>query len=271
MPRFNGDIRLDGNLVFPSGAENTTAIRAFLNESGTGMPGSGQIRFVREGNEEGYWYLFNHPTEGIYDFDAGALPSGRRIATFDDVNTLAQHSTLNDQVGDLTLRGLSGVTVKVDTANIIDIHVSGLDVVAGNGVIVSEEDPSADGSRVWRVSANQTHLEGWLSEGSYASGLVKLTSPSGSIQARTVGGEVQLDVDYDVIQSGLQQPASFTQGFTDETQVVVTHSFGQSGVMVVVYDDAAKVILPHEVTITDANNVTVDFNTAQTGTIVVLR
>lgn len=274
MPRFNGDIRLDGNLIFPSGAENTTAIRAFLNESVTGQPASGQIRFLRVGNEEGYWYLYNNPTANLYDFNALTIPSGQRIATLDDVDAAtAGVSSLNDQTGVVNIRGVSGVVAKVTQAGFIDIHASGITVEAGNGVVVSEEFNLDDNglARIFRVSANQTYLEGELSDGSFASGLVRLTSPSGSIQARTVGGQVQLDVDIAVINSGLDQPDRFTLGFTDETTVTVTHNFGNSGVMAVIYDDAARMIQPDEITLIDSDTLEVTFNTAQTGTVVVLR
>jgi hypothetical protein len=274
MPRFNGDIRLDGNLIFPSGAENTTAIRAFLNESVTGQPASGQIRFLRVGNEEGYWYLCNNPAADIYDFDATTMPSGKRIATLEDITNIDTGvSEVNGQVGVVTIRGVSGVVATVNDSGFVDIHASGITLEAGNGVIVSEEFNLDDNglARIFRVSANQTHLEGEFSDGSFASGLVRLTSPSGSIQARTVGGQVQLDVDIDVINSGLQQPDRFTLGFTDETTVNVVHNFGNSGVMAVIYDDAARVIQPDEVTLIDTNTLEVTFNTAQTGTVVVLR
>jgi hypothetical protein len=272
MPRYNGDIRLDGNLVYPSGAETTLAITATLNESATGMPGSGQIRFVREGNEEGYWYLFNHPTQDLYDFDAASLPSGSRIAAFDDLVEGTNHTRINDQVGDMTLRGLSGITVKTDETGIIDIHASGIDIVAsGQGIHVSQEDPSNDGSRVWRISSNPTHLEGMqtnsiLDYGEWASGLVKLTSPTGSIYARTENNEVQLDVNYDVILSGLNQPKVSYHGFTQEQNLVVNHDLGNSGVVVIVYDDAEQIIKPDEIQIA-SGVVNIDFETEQTGTV----
>ncbi len=94
MPRYNGDLNLDGILIFPSGADNRMAVRSISTESPTGQPASGQIRFLPVGNEEGYWYLFNNPTKNLFDFSAGSLPSGSRIATLDDVNgeTLSRFS-----------------------------------------------------------------------------------------------------------------------------------------------------------------------------------
>ncbi len=175
MPRFNGDIRLDGKLIFPSGADNTMAIQSFATESATNQPASGQIRFLQVGNEEGYWYLFNHPTAELFDFNASTLPSGTRIATLDDITGAAAGVTLlNGLDGVVSILGVSGVDAKVDNDGFVSISVSGIDVIAGDGIIVSEET-LWNAERIWRVSANQTYLEGELSDGSYASGLVRLT------------------------------------------------------------------------------------------------
>lgn len=266
MPRFNGDIRLDGKLLFPSGAENTMAIRSFATESATGQPASGQIRFLQVGNEEGYWYLFNHPTADLFDFDAGTLPSGSRIAALDDVGIFS----LNAQTDIVTITGVSGLDAKVDEAGIITISASGIDVVAGNGVIVSEET-LGDDERIWRVSVNQTHLEGEFSTGSFASGLVRITSPSGSIEARTVGGQIQLDVDLDVINSGINLPNSFSSGVSESIVWNATHLFNTTSVIAQAYNSDNQAIFPDEITIINADNIRLTWNTAQAGTLIILR
>lgn len=89
MPRYNGNFNLDGILIFPSGADDRMAIRSIGTESATGEPASGQLRFVRVGNEEGYWYLQNNPTADLFDFEAGSFPSGQRIATLANIGSLA--------------------------------------------------------------------------------------------------------------------------------------------------------------------------------------
>jgi hypothetical protein len=272
MPRFNGDIRLDGKLIFPSGAENTMAIRSFATESATGQPASGQIRFLSVGNEEGYWYLFNHPTADLYDFDAAALPSGARVATLDDINAVnAGVISVNGLDGAITIVGASGIGAKVDVDGVITINASGLDVIAGNGMVVSEET-LFNGERLWRVSANQTYLEGELTNGSFASGLVRLTSPSGTVELRTVGGQVQIDVNLDVINSGLALPTGFTSGVVIASTVWnATHNFNSEIVMVQAYDDDKRAIYPDEIEIINSDNVRLTWNTAQTGTIVVIQ
>lgn len=74
----------NGVLGFPSGSSDSRlALRAIAAESTTGEPASGQIRFVRTGNEEGYWYALEHPVANLYDFDAGSLPSGNRLVLLD--------------------------------------------------------------------------------------------------------------------------------------------------------------------------------------------
>jgi hypothetical protein len=82
---MNGDFNLDGKLVFPSGADNSNLIRAHATESAKGIGASGQIRFVTKGDEEGYWYLYNHPSSDWADYDEGTVPSGQRIATLGDL------------------------------------------------------------------------------------------------------------------------------------------------------------------------------------------
>lgn len=275
MPRFNGDIRLDGKLIFPSGADNTMAIQSFATESATGQPASGQIRFAQVGNEEGYWYLFNNPTADLYDFDAALLPSGQRVATLVDIETAVDNidrvESLNGLDGVVSILGVSGVDAKVDEAGVISISVSGIDVVAGNGVIVSEET-LGDDERIWRISADQTHLEGELTTGSFASGLVRLTSPSGTVELRTVGGQVQMDVNLDVINSGLQLPTGFSSGVVEAATVWnATHGFGSEIVMAQAYDDDNKAIFPDEIEIINDDNVRLTWNTAQTGTLVIIQ
>lgn len=95
---------LPGVFGFPSGsADRRLAVRAIAAESQTGEPASGQIRFVRVGNEEGYWYLQNNPTANIYDFDAGSLPSGQRIAILNDLEGLGGGSSTLDALTDTVL------------------------------------------------------------------------------------------------------------------------------------------------------------------------
>lgn len=270
MSRFNGDIDLDGVLIFPSGADDRMAIRSIATESTTGQPASGQIRFLQVGNEEGYWYLFNNPTADLFDFDAGSLPSGSRIATLADIEAGSVNS-LNGLTGALNITGVSGIETKIDVDGIITINASGIDVIAGDGMTVSEETLFND-ERLWRISSNQTQLEGELTDGTRASGLVRITSPSGTIEARTVGNQIQIDVDLDVINSGLLAPTPFSSGVSvADTVWNATHLFGSQVLIAQAYDLNNLAIYPDEVEIINDDNVRLTWNTAQAGTLVILR
>lgn len=127
MSRFNGNLGLDGFLLFPSGANNDMAIRAISTESETGQPASGQVRFLQVGNQEGYWYLQNHAAADLDDFDAGSFPSGQRIAVLDDISGASSLNDLSDVVlasisaGDhLVFNGSNWVNTSGTTAIVMD-------------------------------------------------------------------------------------------------------------------------------------------------------
>jgi hypothetical protein len=67
-------------------------------------------------------------------------------------------------------------------------------------------------------------------------------------------------------------PTCFNQSFTDSTSETVTHNLNTQNVIVQVYNNDASPmqILPDQIAITDANTVTVTFNTEQSGHIVVI-
>ena len=106
MARMNGDFNLDGKFIFPSGADDSNLIRVHAAESAKGIGASGQIRFVKNGDEEGYWYLYNHPQSDWSDFDEGSAPSGQRIATLADLSE-GGASSLN-QLTDVSVPNPSG-------------------------------------------------------------------------------------------------------------------------------------------------------------------
>ena len=67
-------------------------------------------------------------------------------------------------------------------------------------------------------------------------------------------------------------PTCFNETFSAQTSVVVNHALNTSNVIVQVYDNASppNQVLPDQVAITDADNVTVSFNTTQSGRIVIM-
>ena len=136
MSRFNGNLGLDGLLLFPSGANNDMAVRAISSESETGEPASGQIRFVQVGNEEGYWYLQNNATADLSDFDAKNFPSGQRIAILDDIG--GGVDSLNSVVDAVNLASPDGsITINANGQNIE------LAATSGSSKSITVENPTA--------------------------------------------------------------------------------------------------------------------------------
>jgi len=61
----------------------------------------------------------------------------------------------------------------------------------------------------------------------------------------------------------------YKEDFTSQTSVTVTHNLQDANPSVTVYNNSDEIITPDSVTITDADELVVTFNTAETGTIVV--
>jgi len=67
------------------------------------------------------------------------------------------------------------------------------------------------------------------------------------------------------------EQATVSDTFTSTTSKVVTHNFGTKNVIVIVYNSSDQQILPATLTTTDNNNVTVTFDTATSGRVVVAK
>lgn len=63
--------------------------------------------------------------------------------------------------------------------------------------------------------------------------------------------------------------ARFIEEFTSQTSVTVTHNLGDDEPMVFVYNSSNKLLIPQDVTITDTNELVVDFSISTTGKIIV--
>jgi hypothetical protein len=63
--------------------------------------------------------------------------------------------------------------------------------------------------------------------------------------------------------------ANYSQSFTSQTSVTLTHNAGTTNVLVACYDSSNVEIIPQSVTIASANSVTVTFGSATTGRCVV--
>ena len=62
-----------------------------------------------------------------------------------------------------------------------------------------------------------------------------------------------------------------TQTFGPATQVVASLNFDQRLVLVQVYDEDFRQLIPQDITLTDANSVTIDFSSPQSGSIIIKR
>ena len=71
------------------------------------------------------------------------------------------------------------------------------------------------------------------------------------------------------VSSGGTGAPNYSQSFTSQTSVVLTHNAGTTNVLVACYNSSDVEIIPNSVTVTNANSVTVTFETAQTGRCVV--
>lgn len=119
--------------------------------------------------------------------------------------------------------------------------------------------------------------------GADLTGNIDLFSPSGYVVLGDTAGASPITLDVDVAGlSGLWNfPANgfpaelarcYSEDFTGQTSVTVTHNIGTADVVVAVVDDSSppEEITPDAVIRTSANVVTLQFNVAQTGRVTVI-
>ena len=73
------------------------------------------------------------------------------------------------------------------------------------------------------------------------------------------------------ISSEVTEQATISDSFTNVTTKAVTHNFGTKNVIVSVYNNSDQLILPASTTTTSINSVTVTFDSATTGRVVVAK
>lgn len=73
------------------------------------------------------------------------------------------------------------------------------------------------------------------------------------------------------ISSEVTEQATISDSFTSVTTKAVTHNFGTKNVIVSVYNNSDQLILPASTTTTSINSVTVTFDSATTGRVVVAK
>jgi hypothetical protein len=118
--------------------------------------------------------------------------------------------------------------------------------------------------------------------GANLTGDIDLTSTSGFIVITDNGGASPISFNVDVAAlSGLwgfptngfsNVPECFAQTFAPATSWTATHNLNTADVSVTVLDDSTPrvMIIPDSITVTNANTVTVGFNVAQGGRIIIV-
>lgn len=103
--------------------------------------------------------------------------------------------------------------------------------------------------------------------GTSVQGSVTIEGASGII-VDIVGDTITIATDKDIS----NVPECYTESFVSQETWTVTHNLGTTDVIASVYDGSSPAleIIPDEIELTDANTVTVSFNKAQTGKIVVI-
>ncbi len=73
------------------------------------------------------------------------------------------------------------------------------------------------------------------------------------------------------VNSTISEQATVVDSFINVTTKVVAHNFSSKNLIISVYDENDNQIIPQNVNLTDTNNVTITFNQATTGTVVVAK
>jgi drug/metabolite transporter superfamily protein YnfA len=92
------------------------------------------------------------------------------------------------------------------------------------------------------------------------------TATSGRVVVAKGGHIVSGSMAVDIVEE-----TTVLDTFTSSTSKAVTHNFGTKNVLVSVYDNTDKMIIPQEVVTTDVNTVTITLATATTGRVIVAK
>ena len=92
------------------------------------------------------------------------------------------------------------------------------------------------------------------------------TATSGRVVVAKGGHIVSGSIAVDIVEE-----TTVLDTFTSSTSKAVSHNFGTKNVLVSVYDNADKMIIPQEVVTTDINTVTITLATATTGRVIVAK
>ena len=194
---------------------------------------------------------------------AGTLSSSAQIA--DDISgSLGVNATL---IRSLTTEGISGSFTS--TSSSIASDVAGL-----------VSDSGSFSTRVADLEAFSSSLDdGYVTEAelvaataslsaSLATDIATNTAAIASANSGSFSGSFQGDGSQ-LTGLDIAQTATVLNTFSSQTSVAVTHNFGTKNVLATVYDSSDAQIIPASIVTTDDNTVTVTFDTATSGRVIV--
>jgi len=184
----------------------------------------------------------------------------------------------------IILSGSSAELSNIDVSNAVTASFfkgdgSALTNVTAPGTISSSAQIASDisgsftstsSSFASRISVAETELELTLLSGS-AQVVASLVNQSVNLGTGAITASVFKGSGAGLTNISVAQTATVVDTFTSATSKVVTHNFDTKNVIVSVYDNSDKQIIPASVTTTDADTVTVTLDTSTTGRVVVAR
>lgn len=175
---------------------------------------------------------------------------------------------LNGQIGPIiTLVGTSGIVIAPVTSNVINIGFAGsLDqsgVVGINGIDVAQVGGE------------------FVVDGAALSGLIVPSGGIGGINgqigphieiAGVNGISVTVTAENEILIDGAASSGTicFSETFTNVTSTTLNHNLSSTEIIIDVFDGSNNQMLPDGVNIVDADNVTITFNSPQTGKAVIV-
>jgi hypothetical protein len=175
---------------------------------------------------------------------------------------------LNGQTGPtIVLVGTSGIVIAPVADNIINIGFAGS--ATQSGVF------GVNGIDVEQVGGN------FIIDGASLSGLITPSGGIGSINgqigpaieiAGVNGITVTVSAENEILINGAASSGTlcYSESFTSVTSVTATHNLGSTDLVINVFDASDNQMFADRVGIVDLNNAVIEFNTPQTGKVVIV-
>jgi len=162
-----------------------------------------------------------------------------------------------------------GDVVTFDGSDFVPAQANSVDTSRAVGIIDNVSGSTGDVTLFGEVDflSGLTPGETYYLSDTVAGGL-ETTPPAIAVKIGEAISATTLLLDIDRV-VGSTTGSKYTDSFTSQTSVVVTHNLNDSNPIVQVYDNNSEQITPDTIDITDANTVTVTFLVATTGTVVV--